>query len=127
LRLEELRGDVETTAGRKMDAMYVDLRNGQLTTPDAIAMSEARELLDRVDGAVEHAGTLLGKLTPEVADSIVVAAPQVIQALTTQVAGMSVQDAIAYLRPLIAQMSDGEGSRNNDQAAAFLSSLGLSD
>ena len=126
LRVEELSREVETTAGRKMDAMYVDLRNGQLITPESLSMSEARDLLDRVEGAIEHAGVFLGKLTPEVADSIVLAAPQIIEALTTQVAGMSVQDAIAHVRPLLAQMSDGEDSLSNEEAAALLSSLGLS-
>lgn len=52
-RPESLKGEAQKVAGRKMDALYVDFRDGRIRTPKA-AEEDALQLLGQVEDCWIH-------------------------------------------------------------------------
>lgn len=101
IRPESLRDEAREVAGRKLDALYVDVRDGVIKTPAQVAAADAKQLLGQVEDAVSHAVEHLRPMTSEVASAIEVLAPQFVAPLSAFIDSLSPQDAVEALRRLV--------------------------
>jgi AbiV family abortive infection protein len=103
LQPKRLKKEVQQLAGRKMDAIYVDVRDGRISTPQCIGEIETRELLSRVDDAITHAVENLGQLSVEVADAMDGLAPKLIAPMETYFDSLPPHETVQALRRLMTQ------------------------
>lgn len=102
IKPEILRADAKRLASRKMDALYVDFREGLVRVPAEVAPRDAIDLLGQVEEAIAHATKHLAPLSNEVARAIEEFAPQLVAPLSTYLDSLSPQEAVVALRRFLA-------------------------
>jgi AbiV family abortive infection protein len=101
-----VRDRPQIVAKRKMDAIYVDLHESGIVTPESVTADEATELLDGVEAAVRHASKALEPMTMEVMVSINAVAPRIISQLDECLARLAPEDGIDVVRDLLRRLPD---------------------
>ena len=101
VRPETLKDEARRVAGKKMDALYVDFRDGLIKTPTQVTSTDALSLLEQVEDAVGHATENLGAMSNEVAEAIEGLAPHFVAPLSSYIDSLSPDMAVGALRRVL--------------------------
>ncbi len=104
--LAAMREQTQRLGRRKMEAIYVDFSETAIETPESITADEAVELLEGVEGALQHATKVLGPVTEEVVAATNTAAPIILAPLAEYLEGLAPDEAIPVLRGLLTRLPD---------------------
>lgn len=101
---EALREQFESIADRKMQAIYVDVNEGEVVTPESITSDEALDLLKVVDAAVQHAVKYLRPLTMEIVAATNTVLPTILAPFTEYLEHLAPDQAVGVLRDLLRRL-----------------------
>lgn len=99
-----LRQRPHAVGGRKMDAIYVDFREGLIHTPAEITDKEALDLLVGVEVAIAQLTAVLSPLTAELVDLLELAGATVLAPLGQFMDSLGPDVAVSTLRDLVTRI-----------------------
>jgi AbiV family abortive infection protein len=103
--LARLKVGTDEVCRRKMSAIYVDITDaGTVETPCEINATEAVALLERVEGAVEHAGGVLNTLSMDLVATTRELTPQILAPVDEYLDGLEPNEVIVALRDLMTRL-----------------------
>jgi len=127
LSFDALREQAETIGRTKMDAIYVDFRDGSVSNPTSITASMADDLISSTDAAIRHASANIGPITAQDLPFLNAGLRAALEPLFDQLESLSPEDLIAEIRGFVELVHTRESATDGfEPPAEALESTGSS-